>query len=229
MKIALCDDDIIDLDILVGYCKKYNADFQIFPYNTAKALLAAYPSELFDIIFLDIEMPSPNGYEAAVQLSREQKPPIVIFITQTLTYAVRGYGVAFRYLPKPITYEMFRSVLKLAIEQMMPPTISIVTDSKVEVITISDINFIEVIKHHVTVHLLSKPDVILSCSFSAVLNRLPPEKFVQVHKSYCVNLGSVQRMAQGMLTLDDGTQIPIGRNYKGKIRAMLIDYLKGTD
>lgn len=229
MKIALCDDNKTDLDLLVGYCKQYCAEFQIVPYDTAKALLAAYQTELFDIVFLDIEMPHPNGYEAAVQLSCEKNPPIVIFTTQTLNYAVRGYGLAFRYLPKPITYEMFCSVLHLAIKQKMPPTISIVTDSKIEVITISDINYIEVIKHQVTIHMVSKPDIILNCSLSAVLNRLPPEQFVQVHKSYGVNLGSVKRMAQGILTLTDGTQLPIGRNYKVQIKTRLIAYLKGAD
>lgn len=229
MKIALCDDDKTDLDILMGYCNQYKGNFQTFSYQSAKALLSAYPSELFDIIFLDIEMAHPNGYEAAVELSHYPNPPIVIFTTQTINYAVRGYGVAFRYLPKPITYEMFCLSLRLAIKQKLPTRISIVTDSKIEVIAMSDINYIEVIRHQVTIHMLSKSDIVLNCSFSDVLKQLPPEQFIRTHKSYCVNLSSVVRMAQGMLTLVDGTQIPIGRNYKVQIKETLIAFLKGVD
>ena len=228
MKIACCDDTKTDLDILVNYCKRYDSEFQICTYSAAKDMLDAYPSVLFDIVFLDIEMAHPNGYEAAVQLSRDPNPPIVIFTTQTLNYAVRGYGLALRYLPKPISYEMFTQALRLAIDQKMPQTISIGTDNKVEVLIVSDINYIEVIRHQVTVHMLSRPSICLRCSFSAILDKLPHRCFVQTHKSYCVNLHSVMRMEQNTMTLIDNTQIPIGRNYKAQLKEHLIEFLKGS-
>ena len=62
MKIACCDDNSNDLELLVGYCKRYNKEFEIYSYDTAKDMLDAYHLELFDIIFLDIEMARPNGY-----------------------------------------------------------------------------------------------------------------------------------------------------------------------
>lgn len=229
MKIACCDDNSNDLELLVGYCKRYNKEFEIYAYDTAKDMLDAYHLELFDIIFLDIEMARPNGYEAAVLLSHEPNPPIVIFTTQTLNYAVRGYGVALRYIPKPITYEMFSSALHLAIEKKTPHCISIGSENRVDVFQVDDITYIEVIRHQITVHTKSKNDVTLRCPFSAVLDKLPLDRFVQVHKSFCVNLQSVIRMEPNTLTLTDNITIPIGRNYKTQLRERLMAFLKGAD
>ena len=228
MKIACCDDTSTDLELLVDYCERYDSEFQICTYTSAKDMLDAYPSVLFDIVFLDIEMDHSNGYEAAVQLSHEPDPPIVIFTTRSLNYAVRGYGLATKYLPKPVTYEQFSQALSLAIDQKTPPTINIITDNKIEILTVSDINYVEVSRHQVTVHLLSKPDIHLRCSFSAILDKLPDNWFVQAHKSYCVNLHSVMRMEQNSLTLIDNTQIPIGRNYKTQLKERLMEFLKGS-
>ena len=226
MKVACCDDVQADLELLINYCKRYDSSLQLYSYTTAKDMLNAYSSDLFDVVFLDIEMAHPNGYEAAVQLSHEQNPPIVIFTTQTLDYAVRGYGLALRYLPKPISYEMFRQTLQLAIEQKAPLTINITTNTKVEVVIVSDITYIEVMKRQVIIHLSSRPDLSLNCSFETILGKLPDNRFVQTHKSYCVNLNHVMRMEQNTLTLTDGTQLPIGRNYKAHLRERLIEFLK---
>ena len=226
MKIACCDDEKSDLELLIEYCRRYDHSLQLYPYTTAKDMLDAYSSVLFDIVFLDIEMAHPNGYEAAVRLSHEPTPPIVIFTTQTLNYAVRGYGLALRYLPKPISYEMFRQALQLAIEKKTPLTINVTTNTKVEVLIVSDIIYTEVMKRQVMIHLLSRPDIYLNCSFETILGKLPSNLFVQTQKSYCVNLNHVMRMEQNTLTLTDGTQIPIGRNYKTHLRERLIEFLK---
>lgn len=228
MKIAICDDNKKDLDILHDYCRQYDKNLRICLFDSAKALLAAYSEELFDIVFLDIEMAPPNGYDIAVQLAQETIPPIIIFTTQTLNYAVRGYGLALKYLPKPISYETFAAVLRLAIDQRTPVKISIETNNKIQVFLVSEIDYIEVIRHQVTMHLKSKPKVTLRCSFAAVLASLPSGTFVQTHKSYCVNLHSVMRMEQNTLTLTDGAQIPIGRNFKAQVKMRLIDFLRGA-
>lgn len=106
MKLALCDDDAADLELLAGYCRQYDPALPIHCFSSAAALLERDAQDPFDIVFLDIEMAHPNGYEAAVELSRRECPPAVIFTTQSFSYAVRGYGLALRYLPKPITYEV---------------------------------------------------------------------------------------------------------------------------
>ena len=66
---------------------------------------------------MDIEMRSPNGYDAAVSLMQNEARPLIIFVTKSSSYTILGYGVSFRYLKKPISYDAFSAVLKLALRK----------------------------------------------------------------------------------------------------------------
>lgn len=104
MKIAICDDETTECNRLYSYCKQYNQKFDVTLFFSASDLYNAFQTNFFDLILLDIEMQRPNGYEIAEKLMNSDPKPIIIFITKTLNYAVRGYGIAFKYLPKPISY-----------------------------------------------------------------------------------------------------------------------------
>ncbi len=224
---AICDDDANDLELLAGFCSRYNAKLPVRRYSSAKALLDAASREKHDIIFMDIEMEPPNGFEAAVKLCSGDDPPIIVFTTQTLNYAVRGYGLALRYLPKPISFEMFAPVLKLALERALPEKICVRGEHGTEVLAISEIVYFEVYRHDVCFHLFKRPDVQLRCTFSSVLKLVSGYAFSQVHKSYCVNLRYVTRVEQDRVVLTSGDTIPIGRSYGKSFREHLKDYLKG--
>lgn len=225
MKIACCDDNRTDLELLVSYCKCYNENFQIYTYTAAKDMLDSYSSVLFDIVFLGIETVHSNSFEVAVQLSHESKPPIVIFTAQTRQHAVDGYGLALQYLLKPVSYERFQQALQLAIEKKTPAKISVTANRKTEILAVSDISYIEVVRHHVIFHMLERQDVCMNSSFGVVLNQLPNDCFMQTHKSYCVNLHHVTRIERDILILTDGTKIPVGRSYSVKLKECLVEFL----
>lgn len=229
MNLALCDDDAADLNLLANYCRQYDPALPVHRFSSAGELLEWDAREPFDIVFLDIEMAHPNGYEAAVALSKKECPPIVIFTTQSLRYAVRGYGLALRYLPKPITYEAFASALQLALTRRTPSKISICSDHKTMIFVLSEITYIEAYRHQILVHLLEKPEISLRYSFSAFLRQLPSLWFAQARKSYCVNLNHVMRLEQSSVILTDGSQIPMGRSFKRQFQSQLMQFLKGGD
>lgn len=226
MKLALCDDDAADLELLAGYCRQYDPALPIHCFSSAAALLERDAQDPFDIVFLDIEMAHPNGYEAAVELSRRECPPAVIFTTQSFSYAVRGYGLALRYLPKPITYEVFRSALEQAIQQCIPARISVCSDRKTTIFVVSELTYIEAFRHQIIVHRSAKPEISLRYPFSSFVRQLPPLWFAQTHKSYCVNLNQVMCMEQNSVLLTDGSHIPVGRSFKRQFQTQLMRFLK---
>lgn len=227
MLIAICDDSPEDLALLGGYCRRYDPGLPVRTYSSAKALLAAYGREKPGIIFMDIEMEPPNGFEAAVRLRGEPDAPVVVFTTQTLGYAVRGYGLALRYLPKPISYNAFAEALALALRERTPQRISVSSDSGTEVLNVSEIGWFEVYGHNVCFHLRGRRELQIRCTFSSVLDLVRPYPFAQIHKSYCVNLESVERAEQNSVRLTDGTVLPVGRHYVKSFRERLGNYLRG--
>lgn len=100
MNIAICDDEQQDIDILYNYCKSCKLPYNISTFLSASALLEAFKSQFYDLIFLDIEMDKPNGFEVGSILAGYSPRPVIVFTTNALQYAVRGYGIAFRFLCK---------------------------------------------------------------------------------------------------------------------------------
>ena len=120
MNIAICDDDPKDLAILLSILKQYDTQGQltIYGFTTASELYESMKKQSYDIAILDIEMETPNGYEIAVRLSQEGNQPLIIFATNSMDYTIRGYGIAFRYLVKPLTLEGLAPVLDAALTEV---------------------------------------------------------------------------------------------------------------
>lgn len=113
MKIAVCDDDESDLQLMLSYCRQYAPNTQTVAFRDGETLLAAFKSDFFDLVFLNIEMGHPDGLEVGSLLVNASHKPVIVFTTHSLNYAVRGYGIALRYLHKPISYDTFSDVMKL--------------------------------------------------------------------------------------------------------------------
>src|SRR5215813_8742351 len=70
----------------------------------------------YDIVFLDIRMPSLNGIELANVLRRFATPPAVVFVTAYEEYAVSAFDIgACDYLLKPVSAARLRTALGRAL------------------------------------------------------------------------------------------------------------------
>jgi len=72
-----------------------------------------------DLIFLDVEMPSMNGFEFIEALDQEN-PPLIVFTTAYDSYAIEAFGVhAVDYLLKPFDDERFAQALERARDHLV--------------------------------------------------------------------------------------------------------------
>lgn len=78
MNIAICDDEQQDIDILYNYCKSCKLPYNISTFLSASALLEAFKSQFYDLIFLDIEMDKPNGFEVGSILAGYSPRPVMV-------------------------------------------------------------------------------------------------------------------------------------------------------
>jgi DNA-binding LytR/AlgR family response regulator len=70
----------------------------------------------YDIVFLDIRMPSLNGIELANVLGRFATPPAIVFVTAYEEYAVSAFDIgACDYLLKPVSSARLRTALGRAL------------------------------------------------------------------------------------------------------------------
>jgi len=126
MHIAICDDEKNELLHLRALVNKYDSSIEVSLFPSAESLLAELKKRQYDIILLDIVMDGINGYAAAEKLAGMQNPPLVIFVTNSGEYTLRGYEVAaFRYLTKPVSYAVLVKALSAAIAKISPQKFTI--------------------------------------------------------------------------------------------------------
>ena len=174
-------------------------------------------------------MPYINGIDF---LSGIHNPPKVIITSAYEQYALKGYELNVTdYLLKPIPFDRFlkavnrvHELLQKEQESTPEPYLFVKTDKLLKKVTIQDILFIESMGNYVLIHTSSSKEITYS-SLKSLLEFLPDNLFIQVHRSYIVQTSKVQAIEGNMLII--GThKIPIARNLRDEVlNALLKDKL----
>lgn len=155
-------------------------------FSSANALLKCKDCA-WDIVLLDIEMEEITGFQAACVLSKRKPRPLVIFITRSDAYTTRGYGIAFRYLVKPIDFDEFRNAMDSAYEEISANRFSFQVDNSLFAIPFEEIYYLESFGHFAVIH-TADTEYRIRASLCDIYNQLPQSRIAVPHKSYLVNM-----------------------------------------
>jgi len=170
-----------------------------------------------DLIFLDIQMPDINGMQFYKNLTH---PPQVIFTTAFRDYAVEGFDVdAIDYLLKPFEFDRFLKALNKAKDQLEFLTIQEVNANSLFVkvnyemkkINLKDIELIEALDDYIKIYIKPMP-VLTLMTLKSVLEKLPQQEFVRVHRSYIIPVSKIDKFNKNRIFVA-GKEIPIGSSY----------------
>ena len=122
IKIAIVEDTPAEAqtlsDSVAAFFKKEGAAFECTVYGDAMSFLTGYKS-VYDMVFMDIELPLLDGMTAAEKLRKFDKKILLIFVTNMAQFAVKGYAVdAFDYIVKPVRYQNFEMKMKKALARI---------------------------------------------------------------------------------------------------------------
>lgn len=216
MRIAICDDEKEAIEKLRTALLGYDGSLVLDSYSSAAGLLSGAAIQRWDAAFIDIEMPSaPNGFDAARQLAEQPSCPLIVFVTHTEAYAVRGYGTAFRYIVKPFTAETIADTMRAIEAALSERRVTLCVDGASLTLDVSEILYAEVFNHTVVLHAVDG-----SYTFRSTIRefgmQLPKRCFAAPHQSYVVNLMHVRSAGQQAVVMTDGTQIPISRRKRAE-------------
>ena len=222
LRLGICDDETQDLAQILEMVKRYDEDcqFQITTFLHAKDLLHAAKTSSFDITILE----PPTGFDVAKELIAMPNPPIVIFATKSNAYALKGYGVAIRYLQKPVAQGDFFEAMDAAIADATAHRLTFQIDTSLISVHLRDIQYIEAFGHYTVVHTAEKAYRFRS-TLKEVMSRLPKGYFASPHKSYVVNLEHIRSATASEIMLDCGAVIPIGRKRMQEFNDALYRFL----
>lgn len=124
VNIAICDDDVKFAgrleEMLIDYAKKCQIKIKIEVFLDGLELLESIKNqkELYDIIFLDIEMKDLNGIEVAKKIRSFDERCLIIYVTSYQSYAIEAYEVQpFRFIVKPINESILYKYWEAALDK----------------------------------------------------------------------------------------------------------------
>ena len=111
LRIAIAEDDDQEAKVLNGclnkYAQEHKSVFSIQRFSDGAAFLSAEKA-IFDLVFMDVEMPFMDGLKTAEKLREKDSQTVLVFVTKLFQYAVNGYEYnAADYIIKPIRFASF--------------------------------------------------------------------------------------------------------------------------
>ncbi len=217
----IIDDEPLAVRLLESYAMKSQMINTIFACTDVEKGIELIKNESVDLIFLDIQMPHLTGFDVMAMFKNFH------FV---LTTAYPDFALdAFRfnvidYLLKPITFEAFINSLNKFNQinkshSLQNEVITFKADRKIYVIEASDIVFIEGLKDYVKVHTTTEKIMFLD-TMKDLLLRLPPGKFIRIHRSYIVSISHIKIVDGNQIILKNGQAFSIGETYRQTVKSL---------
>lgn len=219
------DDEPLALDLLEDNIRKVTSLKLVRKCSNAIEANHFLQEHPVDLLFLDIQMPGISGIQFLQGLSKT--PPMVILITAYEKYAVEGYNLdVVDYLLKPVSFERFLKAINKAADKFKGKVQTAIakadylfvnSEYNLVRIDLNDIAYVEGLKDYVKIYLLSSSrPVITRMSMKSLEEKLPPERFVRVHKSFIIALSKIESIRKGRISLLKAI-IPISEHFKDNL------------
>lgn len=182
-----------------------------------------------DFILSDINMPDLNGIDFLKSLSHR---PLFIFITAHRDYAIESYELeVFDFILKPYTFDrILRSLNRIndflsrnSVERKVKNGVFKLKENyRNHLIDYDEIMYIEGDKEYIKI-LTTEGEFLIVYSLKKILNDLPSQLFIRVHKSFIINKKMVRAVDPDKIIMKNGIKdIPIGITFRKDVTKQLI-------
>lgn len=241
MNCIIIEDDVFYIEFLQNYCKKLNIEVKAVYQNSVLALQEIDQLSDCDVIFLDIHMPDISGFD----ILKNKPKSHVIILSADDTNAIKAFDYnVVDYLQKPFEFERFMRSINRVKERMaiLPNNNSVPTpapapiqtvakklnsnsiyvniNKKLIKLNIDDINIIEAKGDYVLIKLDNSENLIVHSTLKRIKEKLPPDTFSQVHRSYIVNLKKIVDIEESTIVVDRDV-IPISKSNRAPLMEKL--------
>ena len=162
-----------------------------------------------------MRMDNINGLDTAREIRKLDSEVPLLFVTATAEYALEGYTVqAYRYLLKPVDKEDFllSAAHLLRLRDSPKRYFTFTCSSGLVKVPNESILYFESFRRTVVLHTV-KGEYSFTGRIGEIAEKLEKHGFVRVHKNYVTNLSHVECIYKETVRLDNGSSIPLGRQY----------------
>lgn len=213
------DDEPLALEVIESFCTRIELIKleRIFTKVTeAQRYLRKFP---VDLLLLDINMPLLSGIDFFKKIEQDT---MVIFTTAYPEHAIEGFNLnAIDYILKPYSFDRFQSAIHKAQEyyDFLHNTdqglkfIYIKADYSLVKIELSEIIYIEALADYLKIFLPNKKFVLTRMTMKSMIDKLPKNEFVRVHRSFIIPLKKIISIRNKTIQIEN-KEIPLGTSYE---------------
>jgi len=205
------DDEPLALELMKSYIAQIPGLEMKGAFTDAISAWGYLQRNPTDLVFLDIQMPDISGLQLARSMSR--RDPMIIFTTAYAKYAVDGFTIdAVDYLLKPFDFFRFQDAVNKAFSYKSlidkagtsnESAIFVKSDYQNIRIATDDILYIEGFDDYIRIHLESGKSVYTLMSLKSILEKLPEQAFLRIHRSFIVAIKRIQRIHNQQVNIGD--------------------------
>lgn len=230
-KIAIVEDEEKQVQKIKKFLHQYEkeklVDFELTFFSDGDEIVEKYDCS-FDLILMDIMMQFMDGMTAAEEIRKKDGTVIIIFITNMVNYAIKGYQVgAFDYILKPITYFPLEKSLNRALTKLNKEDaavyINIGSNSNTQKLALKEICYIESYAHYLTFYTI-RGEYTVYMRLKDVEDVLQGKNFFRVSKGAIVNLRYVEGVENGCCVIC-GKILAVSRAKKKEFMEQLTYYM----
>lgn len=234
IRTVIIDDEPIALAKLRSYVEKTPFLDLVGEFSTAVDAMAFISNGNADAIFTDINMPDLDGLQFIESLAN---PPLVVFITAYSQYAVDSYRLsAVDYLLKPYGFAEFqRAANKLlktftsnlqqreSLSKNTEDTIFLKVDYRYVRLNLSDILYIKGYGEYLQIYTAGNSQPLLTLSSFASIMDMLPDNFLQIHRSYIVNMNRIDQVEKSRVIIGQ-ERLSVSDSFKQSFQAYLMSH-----
>ena len=215
IKAIIVDDEPLAHQVLLHHLTAHTNIDVVGQYYNAKDALCVLAKPGIDLVFLDINMPELTGLELLKALAN---PPQVIINSAYQEYALAGFDLNVTdYLLKPVSAPRLNQALNKVCQRALPlehqsKDITLKVDREKRKFALDTIEYIEAYGNYVKLH--QADSFTLATTTLKQLNEQLAGTFIQIHKSYLININKVTAVNHEYVELTTGAVVKIGKSYK---------------
>ena len=232
-RIAICEDDATTREQIASLCgeilERLDTEHAISEFDCAEALEGALEAGAsFDLLCLDIMLQGKTGVEMAQAFRTRDDQTSILLISSSREFLKEGYSVRpLQYLYKPVDPRELEEVLRTDLRlHRRAARLTLSLGGKTRVLPLSELLYVESQNHNAVACFPDRQEG-FRITLSEIERLLPADLFCRCHHSFLVNMSHIRQINRRALELDQGSQIPVGRNYYETAQTKFIQFLAG--
>lgn len=219
--VAVCDNEKLICDRMCRYFETFSAEqncpMDTMVFTSGEEIYAALSKGAsFDLIFLDIEMYQISGIDVAKAIREYQRDLLtqIVYISAKQEYAMELFEThPLNFLVKPVKYDDVSSCIQkaLTLKTKRGEVFTYSIGSNTYRAPLSNILYFEsygrklrIVRNGETAEFYGR--------LSDIISAYGEKGFVQIHKSYVVNLGYIDNVSASNVTMFNGDVLPLSRD-----------------